>query len=350
MTRGLEKRVDCRYNEERGRVSFDAFVFGDIYQKIKAANKAKTMTDSETTAQSARPSTLFAEPFVADDSPTVESCARIVESESGVLLGDAERVLKMFPDQSVQMVVTSPPYWSLRDYHIDGQIGLEKSVYQYIERLADVFDAVKRVLKDDGTFWLNIGDSYTSGGRKWRAPDGKNRARAMSVRPDTPEGLKPKELIGVPWRLAFALQSRGWYLRSDIVWDKPNCQPESVKDRPTKCHEYMFLLSKSERYKYDVDAVKGPNGRRIRDVWSVNTRSYKEASGHFAIFPIELIEPCIQFGSGEGDLVLDPFMGAGTSAVAASRLGRRFVGIELNPDYYNLSLNRLCAEGLRVTS
>lgn len=170
----------------------------------------------------------------------------------------------------------------------------------------------------------------------------------MSVRPDTPEGLKPKELIGVPWRLAFALQSRGWYLRSDIIWEKPNCQPESVKDRPTKCHEYLFLFSKNEKYKYYVDAQKGPNGRRVRDVWSINTKANKETSGHFAVYPIELIEPCILFGTNENDLILDPFMGSGSTAVAANRLNRRFVGIELNPDYYQMSINRLCAEGMNV--
>lgn len=190
----------------------------------------------------------------------------VQSSASGILLGDALRVLRFFPDSCVQTVVISPPYWSLRDYHIEGQIGLERSVCDDIERLADVFDEVKRVLRDDGTLWLKIGDSYTSGGRKWRASDEKNKARAMSIRPDTPEGLKAKELVGVPWRLAFALQARGWYLRSDIIGDKPNCQPESVRDRPTKCHEYLFLLTKSERYKYDVDAVKDPNDRHVRDV------------------------------------------------------------------------------------
>lgn len=290
---------------------------------------------------------FFQKTFFADRSPNSCSCREaILSSVSSILLGDALRVLRLLPDSCVQTVVTSPPYWSLRDYHIEGQIGLEGSVYDYVDRLAEVFDEVKRVLRDDGTLWLNIGDSYTSGGRKWRAPDDKNKARAMSIRPDTPEGLKAKELVGVPWRLAFALQSRGWYLRSDIIWDKPNCQPESVRDRPTKCHEYLFLLSKSERYKYDVDAVKGPNDRRVRDVWSVNTRAYKEASGHFAIYPLELVEPCLLFATSEGDLVLDPFLGSGTTAVAASRLNRRFCGVELNPDYFQLAADRLRAEGL----
>ena len=306
------------------------------------------MSKSKQDVQRSMQLNMIGEKFIAERNPTVEKCQIIDEDCSVLLLGDADYILKMLPEKSVQMVVTSPPYWSLRDYHINGQIGLEESVYKYIDRLADVFDEVKRVLRDDGTFWLNIGDSYTSGGRKWRAPDGKNKARAMSVRPDTPEGLKAKELIGVPWRLALALQKKGWYLRSDIVWDKPNCQPESVKDRPTRCHEYIFLLTKSEKYKYDVDAMKGPNGRRIRDVWSINTRAYKEASGHFATYPIELIEPCIRFGSDEGDTVLDPFIGSGTTAVVANRLHRRFVGIELNPDYYQLSIDRLCAEGMTI--
>ena len=287
---------------------------------------------------------LFDFSFATGKNLTRSECDAILREKSLLLLGDAKDVLKTLPDESAQCVVTSPPYWGLRDYHIDGQIGLEPSVYEYIERLADLFDQVGRVLKHDGTLWLNIGDSYTSGGRKWRAPDGKNKARAMSIRPDTPEGLKPKELIGVPWRLAFALQARGWYLRSDIVWEKPNCQPESVRDRPTKSHEYIFLFSKDERYKYRVDALTGPNGRRIRDVWSVNTKADKETSGHFAVYPVELIEPCLLFGSDEDDLVLDPFMGSGTTAIAARRLNRRFVGIELNPEYYQLSINRLIAE------
>jgi site-specific DNA-methyltransferase (adenine-specific) len=203
----------------------------------------------------------------------------------------------------------------------------------------DVFHEVRRLLRDDGTLWLNIGDSYTSGGRKWRAPDKKNPVRAMNVRPPTPTGLKPKDLIGVPWRLAFALQDAGWFLRADIIWNKPNCQPESVKDRPTRCHEYLFLFSKTERYKYHGKAVRGPNGRNLRTVWEVNTKGCRHA--HFATFPAELIEPCIELGSREGDLVLDPFIGSGTTGVSALNLRRRFVGIELNPDYIQIAENRL---------
>jgi DNA modification methylase len=243
-------------------------------------------------------------------------------------------------------VVTSPPYWSLRDYGIDGQLGLEHSVHEFIDALAGLFDDVRRVLSDDGTLWLNIGDSYTSGNRGRRAPDRKNVARAMSTRPPTPDGLKPKDLIGVPWRLAFALQERGWYLRSDLVWNKPNAQPESVADRPTRSHEYLFLLSKNERYRYDVDAVRGPNARRLRSVWDLNTQPSREASGHFATFPESLAERCILIGSRPGDLVLDPFLGSGTTAVTAARLDRRFVGCELNPEYVEMARRRLEISGV----
>lgn len=276
--------------------------------------------------------------------PSEEDYLTITE-RSALILGDAHRVLKALPSNCVQTVVTSPPYWSLRDYHIEGQVGLEHSVYDFINALADIFDEINRVLRDDGTLWLNIGDSYTSGNRGWRAPDKKNVARAMSVRPPTPKGLKDKDLIGVPWRLAFALQERGWYLRSDIIWNKPNCQPESVGDRPTRSHEYLFLLSKSERYMYDVTAVQGPNGRRVRTVWDIKTQSYKEASGHFATFPPTLVEPCILMGSKPGDLVLDPFLGSGTTALNAGSLGRRFVGIELNPEYLDMARKRLVGAG-----
>lgn len=194
-----------------------------------------------------------------------------------------------------------------------------------------VFEEVRRTLRDDGTLWLNIGDSYTSGGRTWRAPDKKNPARAMNTRPPTPEGLKPKDLIGVPWRLAFALQEAGWYLRADCIWHKPNAQPESVRDRPTRAHECVFLFSKGEQYHYDNAAVRGPNGRNLRTVWDINTQPDKHA--HEAMFPVKLVEPCLALTSRPGDLILDPFIGAGTAGLAALRLGRRFVGVELNPDY-----------------
>jgi site-specific DNA-methyltransferase (cytosine-N4-specific) len=259
-------------------------------------------------------------------------------TESVLIVGDTRRALARMPDCSFQSCVTSPPYWSLRNYHIEGQIGLESSLSDYIKSLTDVFREVHRVVRDDGTLWLNIGDSYTSGGRTWRAPDKKNPGRAMAIRPPTPEGLKPKDLIGVPWRLAFALQDAGWYLRADIIWNKPNCQPESVKDRPTRSHEYLFLFSKSERYLYDHRTVRGPNDRNVRTVWDINTRGYRNA--HFATFPPELVEPCIQLGTREGDLVLDPFIGSGTTGFVALNLERRFIGIELNPDYIQIAKRR----------
>src|SRR5215212_7322856 len=212
-------------------------------------------------------------------------------TDSAIVVGDSKEVLEQLPDCSFQSCITSPPYWSLRDYDIDGQIGLESSLAAYVQTLVQVFEGVRRVLRDDGTFWLNIGDSYTSGGRTWRAPDKKNPVRAMDIRPATPSGLKPKDLIGVPWRLAFALQKAGWYLRTDIVWNKPNCQPESVKDRPTRSHEMLFLFSKSEQYHYDPAAVRGPNGRNLRTVWDINTLAYRDA--HFATFPPALVEPCL---------------------------------------------------------
>jgi site-specific DNA-methyltransferase (cytosine-N4-specific) len=267
------------------------------------------------------------------------------EGESLLVCGDTASVLAALPTASVQTVVTSPPYWSLRDYGIGGQIGLEESVEEFVKALTRVFDQVRRVLRADGTLWLNIGDSYTSGGRTWRAPDRKNPARAMDVRPPTPAGLKPKDLIGVPWRLAFALQAAGWYLRADVVWHKPNCQPESVGDRPTRSHEYLFLFSRSERYHYDVTAVRGPNGRRLRTVWDVPTQALKEANGHVATFPPALVEPCILSGSRPGDLVLDPFVGSGTTALVAGRLRRRFVGVELHPDYLAIATRRLTTAG-----
>jgi DNA modification methylase len=267
------------------------------------------------------------------------------DGQSALILGDAGAVLGAMPDECVQAVVTSPPYWSLRDYGITGQLGLQESVHDFIQALAEVFDGVRRVLRADGTLWLNLGDSYTSGGRTWRAADRKNPARAMAVRPPTPAGLKPKDLIGVPWRLAFALQDRGWYLRSDIIWNKPNCQPESVSDRPTRAHEYLFLLSKSEKYRYDITAVTGPNNRRLRSVWELNTQSCPEASGHFATFPPGLAEPCIRIASGPADLVLDPFAGSGTTCLSAGQLGRRFAGIELNPEYLEIARSRLLRGG-----
>ena len=261
--------------------------------------------------------------------------------ESLIIQGDARVALPNLPDESVQCCVTSPPYWSLRDYGIPGQIGLEASIEEFLNRLVAVFSEVKRVLSKNGVLWLNIGDAYTSGDRGYRAPDKKNPVRAMTYRPNTPEGLKPKDLIGIPWRLALALQKDGWYLRSDIVWHKPNCMPESVKDRPTRAHEYVFLLSKSEQYFYDYESVREANGRNRRSVWSIATQPFREA--HFATFPVTLVEPCILAGSRLGDFVLDPFFGSGTVGVVAQSLGRRFVGIELSPEYVHIANKRLAS-------
>jgi len=266
------------------------------------------------------------------------------EAKCDVILGDARNVISTFPDQFFQCCVTSPPYWGLRDYKAEGQIGAETQIDDYISDLVKVFRDVRRVLANDGTLWLNIGDSYTSGNRPWRAVDKKNPARGMSYRPPTPEGLKPKDLIGVPWRLAFALQADGWYLRSDIIWNKPNCQPESVKDRPTRSHEYVFLMSKSEQYYYDYEAIqetsltKGAKKNK-RTVWDVNTEPFKGA--HFAVFPKSLIRPCILAGSKAGSNVLDPFFGSGTTGEVCLELGRNCVGIELNNEYLKVAQARL---------
>lgn len=259
-------------------------------------------------------------------------------TSSTIIEGDSYVALQKLPDKCVQCVVTSPPYWGLRDYGIEGQIGLEVQLQQYINNLLAVFKEVKRVLSDDGVLWLNIGDGYTSGNRGYRAPDKKNPARAMSTRPDTPSGLKPKDLLGVPWRLAFALQADGWYLRSDIIWNKPNAMPESVKDRPTRAHEYIFMLTKNERYYYDNVSIK-ENNRNKRSVWSVNTVPFSDA--HFATFPPALIDPCIIASSKSDDYILDPFFGSGTVGEVAHLNGRRFIGIELNPEYIQIAQNRL---------
>ena len=259
--------------------------------------------------------------------------------DSTIFQGDALTVLRRMKSGSVQCIVTSPPYWGLRDYNIQDQIGLEKTLPQFINNLRTVFSEARRVLADDGTLWLNIGDGFTSGNRGWRAPDKKNPARAMETRPDTPEGLKPKDLIGIPWRLAFALQDDGWYLRADIIWNKPNAMPESVKDRPTRAHEYLFLLTKSERYYYDRAAILEANGRNCRSVWSIHTQGFP--GSHFATFPQKLVEPCIKSSTRPGDFVLDPFFGSGTVGVVANQLERKFVGIELNTEYVTLASDRL---------
>ncbi len=260
-----------------------------------------------------------------------------------IITGDARLELAKLASGTVQCCVTSPPYWGLRDYGVENQIGAEMELSDYIRDLAAVFAEVRRVLTDDGTLWLNIGDSYTSGGRTWRDTDKKNRARGMDYRAPTPAGLKPKDLIGVPWRLAFALQADGWYLRADIVWNKNNGLPESVKDRPSRIHEYVFLFSKSERYFYDYESVKEPavrgSKRSCRSVWTINTEPCKEA--HFATFPRDLVARCLNAGSQAGAVVLDPFFGSGTVGEVCAALDREFIGIEINPEYVEIAKRRL---------
>jgi len=259
--------------------------------------------------------------------------------------GDACRALRLLPDACIQTVVTSPPYWSLRDYAVEAQIGRDDSLADYIGSVVAAFEEIRRVLRDDGTVWLNVGDAFTSGSRRYRAPDRKNRARAMAVRPPTPRGLKPKDLIGVPWRLAFALQASGWWLRAEVVWHKPNAHPESVRDRPTKAHETVFLLSKSQNYHYDLDAVRGPGGRRLRSVWEIATEPLRRENGHAddhpAMMPLTLARRCIAITGREDGVVLDPYAGAGTTLLAARELGRRWVGIEINRAFCDLIERRM---------
>ena len=268
-----------------------------------------------------------------------------------IIIGDAKQELLNFPEKHFQCCVTSPPYWGLRDYGIQGQIGGESTIEEYIQNLVEVFREVFRTLKDNGTLWLNIGDSYTSGNRTWRDPDKKNHARAMDYRAPTPNGLKPKDLIGIPWKIAFALQADGWYLRSDIIWYKPNCQPESVKDRPTQAHEYVFLLSKSEKYYYDHEAIKEPAkakgaSRNRRSVWEINTEPFKQA--HFAVFPPELIKPCILAGSKDHSTVLDPFFGSGPVGKVCLENARNCVGVELKEKYAEIAQKRLRSAQLEL--
>jgi DNA modification methylase len=301
--------------------------------------------------------------------------------------GDCIETMCAWPDACVQTCVTSPPYYGLRDYGHDGQIGLEETPEAYVAKMVEVFREVRRVLADDGTLWLNLGDSYWGGG--WRGASLSDKSGDLqknhigthcgeslkSIGTGKHEFYKPKDLIGIPWMVAFALRADGWYLRQDIIWHKPNPMPESVTNRCTKAHEYIFLLAKSQRYYYDHEAVKEPatessmsrlaqpalthqegstrvpgktNGnmkavggasRNRRSVWTVTTKPYKGA--HFATFPADLIAPCIQAGAPEGGIVLDPFMGSGTTAHTALRLGRRYVGCELNGEYIKLANKRL---------
>lgn len=275
-------------------------------------------------------------------------------SLSEIRIGDSLALLREYQEGTFNVCVTSPPYWGLRDYGIEGQIGAEPQLDDYLAKLVALFREVRRVLRDDGTLWLNVGDGYTSGGRTWRHADKKNPARGMDYRAPTPDGLKPKDLIGVPWRLAFALQADGWYLRTDIVWFKPNAQPESVKDRPSRAHEFLFLLSKGEQYYYDFESIKEPslgNGgtRNRRSVWAINTEPFPDA--HFATFPPSLVAPCVQAGSPPRGRVLDPFLGSGTVGEVALQLNRAFVGIELHRDYVEIARKRIgtrCGVAVRV--
>ena len=268
------------------------------------------------------------------------------QENTSIICGDVREELRKLRDNSVQCVVTSPPYWGVRDYGVAGQIGAEPVLQDYVDTLVGVFREVRRILRSDGTLWLNIANTYSSGGRTWRDDDAKNKGRGMSYRPPTPEGLKPKDLIGVAWMVAMGLQLDGWYLRNDIIWHKPNCQPESVKDRLTASHEYLFMFSKEERYWFDQEAIREPRKdgagfKNRRSVWSINTEAYAEA--HFAVFPTELVRPCILAGSRSGDVVLDPFFGAGTVGLVATELGRRCIGIELNEDYIAMARRRIGA-------
>ena len=269
----------------------------------------------------------------------------LTADESLLICGDAGRALRLLPDACVQTVVTSPPYWSLRDYAVNEQIGCDETLTDYIASIVQAFEEIRRVLRDDGTVWLNVGDAFTSGNRRYRAPDRKNRARAMKMRPPTPAGLKPKDLIGLPWRLAFSLQNSGWWLRSEVIWSKPNAHPESVRDRPTKAHETLFLLSKNQDYHYNIDAVRGPRGRRLRTVWEIATEPLKRLNGsaddHPAMMPMTLARQCIEITTREDSVVLDPYAGSGTTLLAAQELGRRWIGVEINRSFVDLIERRL---------
>jgi DNA modification methylase len=322
-----------------------------------------------------------------------------------ILIGDVRERLKELPDQSVNCCVTSPPYWGLRDYGNDGQIGLEQDPDDFIAELVTVFREVRRVLRDDGTLWLNIGDSYSGSGKGTAGNLGKkHNERHLENKTGglVPNGTKPKDLVGIPWMLAFALRADGWYLRQDIIWHKPNPMPESVRDRCTKAHEYIFLLSKSPKYYFDSEAMKEPakypfdnrgaradsragtsmnsvggktgirfggnkygdsddpkhstksgneyiatGTRNKRSVWSVTTQPFKGA--HFATFPPALIEPCILAGSPRGGVVLDPFFGAGTTGLVAQRHNRKWIGCELNPEYAAIAQARIESESTLFT-
>lgn len=261
-----------------------------------------------------------------------------------IITGSALDILGGLPRSSIQTVVTSPPYWGVRDYGVPGQIGMEHSLTKYVSNIVTVFDEVRRVLRRDGTVWLNIGDVYASGNRTYRAPDGKYGARALDTRPRTPNGLKPKDLIGIPWRVAFALQDAGWYLRADVIWHKTNAMPESVDDRPWRTHEYLFLLSRQQSYKFIQEELMIEDLSFRRSVWSMGSGRSK-CNGHHAVFPERLVTPCIRSATTRGSIVLDPFCGTGTVGRASLKLGRRFIGIELNPEFAQAAEGLLAPRG-----
>ena len=319
-----------------------------------------------------------------------------------IICGDALTELGKLPDESVHCCVTSPPYWGLRDYGAAGQLGLEKTPEEYVAKMVEVFREVRRVLRKDGTLWLNLGDSYAGGGgfshnatSNLAGSEQTTQGGAKQGGIPCVSGLKPKDLVGIPWRVAFALQSDGWYLRQDIIWAKPNPMPESVTDRCTKAHEYVFMLAKNQKYYYDAEAIKEkiaastitrvalaesrsedaakskelvskeykrcgaarvstdkyaygadhlvckPKGetRNRRSVWTITTKPFSGA--HFATFPPDLIEPMIKAGCPVGGTVLDPFFGAGTTGLVALKLGREFIGIELNAEYCEMAQKRI---------
>ncbi len=299
--------------------------------------------------------------------------SRALESNK-IFCGDALATLQTFPNACVQCCVTSPPYFGMRDYGGGPlQIGLEETPEEYIDHLALVMHEVRRVLKHNGILWLNLGDSFTGGNRGGQPSMCSQNWRPAYPPPYTDPSLGRKQLLGIPWRVALRLQADGWILRCDAIWDKGNALPESVKDRPTRSHEYIFLLAKSEHYFYNADAIREPHttkgnkrrksdepwgasahltpvgeglrewnhplGRNKRSVWNINTQPLPQA--HFAAMPPKLVEPCILAGSRPGDVVLDPFMGSGTVALVAKTYGRQYIGIELNPEYVALAEKRI---------
>lgn len=310
-----------------------------------------------------------------------------------ILHDDCRDALRAMESESVDCCITSPPYWGLRDYGVAGQIGIEPQFTHFVNEMVAVFEEVRRVLRPAGTLWLNLGDCHnTQAGSVFSQPDGggqgeKSKQRALMTPPNRmPQpGLKPKDLVGMPWRVALALQAAGWWLRSDIIWHKPNPMPESVTDRPTRSHEYVFLMSKSERYHYDAAAIAEPiqhprastaadaarafsrrretsperrqteaarvedaaANRNRRTVWTVPSEAYRGA--HFATFPTELVKPMVLAGCPARGVVLDPFAGSGTTLAVAKELGRQAIGIELNPDYCALAVERLAQDVLPLT-